>query len=208
MGGTTPDLEEYCALREKIDPSTPINVMIRPRGGDFVYNDDQFEEMKNDISRFERALRSNDGFVCGILTTDNRVDFTRCGELLQCSAKARDGVPRHFTYHRAFDEIGGLSEMVDEGQRLQEFGFRAILTSGGKGNAMDRAPMLFELQKKSGRLDIVVGGGVRSSNLEYLKNETSARWYHSSAIIGHGDNASLEEIRAMKKILSDIIEDE
>jgi copper homeostasis protein len=207
VGGTTPDLEDYRTLRHKINPSIPINVMIRPRGGDFNYSNDEFETMKDDIDRFKPVLGPNDGFVCGILTTENRVDFPRCQELLRRSSIARGGTPGHFTYHRAFDEIGSLTEMVNDERRLYDSGFKSILTSGGKGNATDKVPLLFELQKQAERLDIIVGGGVRASNLQILKRETFARWYHSSAITGSGDNTNLEEVRAMKRILSNIVED-
>jgi len=72
--------------------------MIRPRGGDFIYSTDEFEEMKNDINRYGNHLGPNDGFVCGILTIANRVDFTRCEELLQLSSTAPVEKRRPFTF--------------------------------------------------------------------------------------------------------------
>jgi copper homeostasis protein len=190
LGGTTPLISTFQSVKEAV--KIPVNVMIRPRGMDFVYDDDEFLQMKKGIERFARA----DGFVFGILR-DGKVDIERCRILVE---KA-EGKP--CTFHRAFDEIPE-SQMMAELEVLVSCGFKSVLTSGGRKNALEGRKILAELvEAAKKRIDIIVGGGVRSSNLEMLRRETSAGWFHSSAIVEPGGEvASRDEVTRLTEIMN------
>ena len=117
LGGTTPLISTFQSIKEAV--KIPVNVMIRPRGMDFIYDDDEFLQMKKDIESFAGA----DGFVFGILR-DGKVDEERCRVLVEKS----EGRP--CTFHRAFDEIPE-SQMMAELEVLVRCGFKSVLTSGG-----------------------------------------------------------------------------
>jgi copper homeostasis protein len=187
VGGLTPPVE---FLRETRQGTTiPINVMIRPRPGDFIYSEDDFIQMKSEIQRFKPEAS---GFVFGILDDKNHVDEARNTELVKLAA------PLPCTFHRAFDQVSDMSRAV---QQLIECGFASILTSGGQSNAMLGAEKIAELEKEWGhRIKLILGGGVRSTNIEALKETTKARWYHSAAIIRPGEAADAEEITKLKTL--------
>jgi copper homeostasis protein len=159
---------------------------------DFIYDDDEFLQMKKDIESFAGA----DGFVFGILR-DGKVDEERCRVLVE---KAEG---RPCTFHRAFDEISE-SQMMAELEVLVRCGFKGVLTSGGRKNALEGRKILGELvEAAKGRIDIIVGGGVRSSNLEMLRRETNAGWFHSSAIVDpSGEVASRDEVTRLCEIVN------
>lgn len=185
VGGTTPDYATFCSLRDQF--TIPIFIMIRPRGGDFVYSDAEFEQMKIDISRF-KALAN--GFVFGSLRADNRVDTTRTKELVHLAR------PLPCTFHRAFDETHDQYEALED---IIGCGCTNILTSGGATNALAGSSTLQQLiLRAKQRICIIPGGGVRSSNLERLKQETSATTFHSSAILNDVSVASANEIQQLK----------
>ena len=118
--------------------------------------------------------------------------------------QAAEGRP--CTFHRAFDEIAE-EEMEGELEVLIECGFRAVLTSGGKGGAVvgKGKGLLGRLVRRArGRIDVIVGGGVRSANIEGLWRETGATSWHSSAIVGDGDVASAGEVRMLREFIDGI----
>jgi copper homeostasis protein len=190
LGGTTPLISTFQSVKKAV--KIPVNVMIRPRGMDFVYDDDEFLQMKKDIESFTGV----DGFVFGILR-DGKVDEERCRVLVEKS----EGRP--CTFHRAFDEIPE-SQMMAELEVLVRCGFKSVLTSGGRKNALEGRKVLGELvEAAKGRIDIIAGGGVRSSNLEMLRKETSAGWFHSSAIVDPGGEvASRDEVTRLTEIVN------
>lgn len=184
VGGTTPSLEDVKTVTSTT--TLPVYVMIRQRGGDFVYSDEEVERMKTDVKRF-KDLTS--GFVFGILDGEGKVDVERCREVMDCA----EGMP--WTFHRAFDEAAAMTEAME---RIEELGIAAILTSGGKVNAVEGADALATLVAKSeSKPSIIVGGGVRSSNIEELKRTTRATLFHSSALVDDTGVASKDEIRKM-----------
>jgi copper homeostasis protein len=163
--------------------------MIRPRSGDFIYSDEEFLQMKKDIENFKAEAS---GFVFGILTEGNQLDRERNTELVQLAA------PLPCTYHRAFDQV---QDMFEATEQIIECGFKSILTSGGPSNAVDGAKTVAELQKKLGdKIEFILGGGVRSGNIGFLKRRTNADWYHSAAITKPGETVDTNEIEQLKRI--------
>lgn len=172
--------------------------MIRPRGGDFHYSTDELEMMQRDLLAFREVqagdINCDDGFVFGILNEKGRIDEQSCRMLLRAAAK------QPCTFHRAFDAIP-QEEMEAQLEILIALGFKSVLTSGGQKDALAGKAMLSKLVAMAGtRIQIVVGGGVRSSNLLALQ-DTGAMWYHSSAAVGDGNASDPEELQAMKNIM-------
>jgi copper homeostasis protein len=185
-GGTTPDFEIVKQLRNKID--IPVFVMIRPRGGDFTYSDAEFEQMKSEIIMM-KSLKV-DGFVFGILDKNDEVDIKRNQQLVEIAK------PYPCTFHRAFDRAKDLENSLEQ---VIGCGFKTILTSGQKPNVSEGKENLKTLVELSnGRIEILVGGGLRSTNIQEIRDFTGAVYFHSSAIIDGGTFASADEIIALK----------
>jgi copper homeostasis protein len=194
-GGTTPPTSWLRELKSKID-DIPIFVMIRPRGRDFIYSDAEFEEMKSQIREFQAI--GADGFVFGMLREEDdgcSVDMERMAELVRLAA------PAPCTFHRAFDlledPMRGLEDVISTG-------CRAILSSGGEATAEDGIEALRRLvEKADGRILIVAGGGVRSTNCERIRQVSNVEYLHSSAVVGDGEHApvDVEEVKSMKALL-------
>ncbi|WP_213278582.1 copper homeostasis protein CutC [Chryseobacterium indologenes] len=185
-GGTTPDFETMKKLREKIN--IPIFVMIRPRGGDFTYSDSEFEQMKNELVHL-KSLQA-DGFVFGILNENDEVNVEQNKTLVELAA------PLPCTFHRAFDRAANLEESLE---KAIECGFTTILTSGQKPNVSEGKENIKKLIELSdGRIEILVGGGLRSSNIEEIRAVTNAEYFHSSAITDGGAFANPAEVVTLK----------
>lgn len=185
-GGTTPNFETTKQLREKI--SIPIFVMIRPRGGDFTYSDAEFEQMKSELIQLKSL--NIDGFVFGILDENDEVNIEQNKELIELAK------PYQCTFHRAFDRAKGLESSLE---KVIDCGFKTILTSGQKANVSEGKENLKKLVELSnGRIEILVGGGLRSTNIEDIKGITKAKYFHSSAITDGGAFANADEVVALK----------
>ena len=185
-GGLTPSFEQLTLLRRKID--LPSFVMIRPRGGGFVYTASELQEMKDNILRFKDIA---DGFVFGVLDESGKIDVERNTQLVRLAG------PKPCTLHRAFDTTPDLDQALEDAIRC---GFRTILTSGGQTNAIAGMETIVGLVEQcQGRIEIMPGGGVRSSNIELLKLTTKSQWFHSSAIVGDGETADIDEVRSLKR---------
>ncbi|MDI5950614.1 copper homeostasis protein CutC [Flavobacterium yafengii] len=185
-GGTTPDFEITKAVRNTL--SIDLNVMIRPRGGNFVYSDFEFEQMKSEISTFKKL--EVDGFVFGILNEDGSLNELQNAELVALAN------PLPCTFHRAFD---GMINKFQALESLIECGFKTILTSGEETNVVDGIDVLATLvEKANNRITIMPGGGLRSTNVRLLKEKTKAVFYHSSAITDSGEIANQQEIQSIK----------
>ncbi|WP_326984555.1 copper homeostasis protein CutC [Chryseobacterium sp. MYb264] len=185
-GGTTPGFETAKHLREKIN--IPIFVMIRPRGGDFTYSDAEFEQMKSELTQLKSL--NVDGFVFGILDENDEVNVERNKELVKLAK------PYPCTFHRAFDRAKDLENSLEE---VIDCGFKTILTSGQRPNVSEGKDNLKKLVELSnGRIEILVGGGLRSTNIQELRDFTKAGYFHSSAITDGGVFAVAEEVVALK----------
>jgi len=189
-GGITPQPELIRKVKSKL--KIPARIMIRPRAGNFIYNDSEFEEMKNSINHC--SVLGMDGVVFGVLEENNLIDKRRCTELVQLAK------PMHATFHRAFDEVKNPVEALEE---IIECGFDRILTSGQKQTAVEGAKIISELiiQAKE-RIIIMPGGGVRAENILEIKNRTGAKEFHSAAVNLQTMLPEENEIRQMKNLLS------
>ena len=170
-GGTTSSYGFIKAAREKLN--IQLYPIIRPRGGDFFYSDDEFEIMKTDISTCKEL--GCDGVVIGILNADGTVDKQRCKQLVELA------YPLGVTFHRAFDRATDASKALED---IIDTGCERILTSGQRPNATDGAELIAALIKQAdGRIIIMPGSGVRSDNIVALAEKTGAVEFHSSARI-------------------------
>jgi copper homeostasis protein len=167
LGGITPSEELMWAARKKLQ--IPIFVMIRPRGGDFVYTDAEFTAMKSGIAAAKKHRM--DGVVLGILREDRCVDVQRTRELV---ALAR---PLPTTFHRAFDESAEMRQALED---VIQTGAKRILTSGSAKNAFEGATVLADLVAAAGdRITIIPGAGINASNIAQVAKVTGAREFHS-----------------------------
>jgi copper homeostasis protein len=185
-GGTTPSFETTQSVQKEL--SVDLYVMIRPRGGDFVYSDIEFEQMKIEILQFKKL--KVDGFVFGILNEDGSINKERNAALVTLAN------PLPCTFHRAFDVAGNVFQSLED---VIHCGFKTILTSGQGKNVVDGINVLAQLvEKANNRIVIMPGGGLRSSNIGLLKEKTKAVFYHSSAIVDGSETANADEVKALK----------
>ena len=158
LDGLTPDYE---SAKRTIDTlNIPIFILIRPREGDFVYSNEEFELIKNDIVKFKEM--GCKGIVSGVLSTDQSIDIKRTKELVELSR------PLDFTFHRAFDIV---SNPLKEIEKLIEIGVNRVLTSGQKEKAVDGLVLLKQLNIISkNRIKIMPGSGINKSNIVNFLN--------------------------------------
>jgi copper homeostasis protein len=168
-GGLTPSAGFTRAVRERV--ALALFVMIRPRGGDFLYSDAEFEFMKEDI-RVAKSLGA-DGVVFGLLTEDGRIDVARTRELVEIAE------PLETTFHRAFD----LSENLDRAlEDVVATGARRILTSGGAQTVLEGLDQIRKLVEAArDRIIIMAGSGIQSGNLRQVLTATLVAEVHASA---------------------------
>ena len=171
-GGTTPSYGTIKILKENL--RIPIAVMIRPRCGDFVYSNLEFQAMKEDI-KVCKSL-GVEGVVFGILDDENEIDIARTRELLSLSN------PLKVTFHKAIDNTCDIRASVS---KLMDIGVHRILTSGGALRAEDSLILLKELILMTGnKLEIVVAGKVTKQNIDSIDSILGARAYHGRLIVG------------------------
>ena len=169
IGGVTPSAGLIKEAR-KIE-GLILNVIIRPRGGDFLYNEYEIACMEEDI-RLCKTL-GVDGVVIGALTPDGDVDTATCKRLIAAS----DGMS--VTFHRAFDMCRNPRKSLEE---LITLGCHRVLTSGQAATAQAGIPLLRELvEQANGRIIIMPGCGVSSANAAAILQATGAKEIHASA---------------------------
>jgi len=174
-GGTTPSFGQVLMARKLLH--IKLYVLIRPRPGDFLYNDLDFEIMMADVRNCIEA--GCDGIVVGILNADGTIDKKRNGELVRLAKQWGLGV----TFHRAFDMCADMYQALED---IIELGFERILTSGGKTTAMEGANTINHLvEQAAGRIIIMAGSGVSENNAADLVHFTGVNEIHSSARTRH-----------------------
>ena len=167
-GGTTPSLGLFSFLRKRL--SIPIMVMIRPRGGDFIYSADELEVMATDILLLKEAGAS--GFVFGVLTPDGQVNEAACKQLIEQTG----GLP--CTFHRAIDVSVSIFDALES---VIACGFKRVLTSGGSNTVVEGMPVIQSMLEQAGhRIVVMPGGGTRVDLLDSLVQTGFLKEIHSS----------------------------
>lgn len=168
-GGTTPCYGFIKAARAKLD--IELYCMIRPRDGDFIYSDEEFEIMKTDVQNAKHL--GCDGVVIGMLNKDGSVDKERSKKLVELA------YPMGVTFQRAFDRVKDPFTALED---VIETGCERILTSGLVPNCLDGAPLIAKLvQQANERIVIMPGSGLRSANVIDVATITGATEFHTSA---------------------------
>ncbi len=170
-GGTTPSHGQILQARKLLH--IKLFVLIRPRAGDFLYTDLEYEIMMADIRYCIDA--GCDGVVIGMLNADGTIDKPRCLEMVRLAKQWGLGV----TFHRAFDMCNDLHQALED---IIEIGCDRVLTSGGKSTAMEGATVLNHLvTEAAGRISIMPGAGVNEANIADIVRFTKVTETHSSA---------------------------
>ena len=192
-GGTTPSAGVMDAVRRKLN--IDVMVMIRPRGGDFVYSAEDYDAMKTDIMTAKRL--GMDGVVLGILDMEGRIDVSRCRELILLAK------PMQVTCHRAFDLTPDAMEALEA---CIGAGFDRILTSGRATDALKGKELLARLVASAqGRISILAGVGINSSNVTEIIQTTGVTEVHFSARVWQESDAARHnnDIRLTDQLPSD-----
>jgi len=167
LGGTTPSYGSIALTRKNL--TIKVNVLIRPRSGDFLYSEMEFRTIKEDIIMAKQL--GVDGIVCGVLLSNGQVDIVQTRELVELAR------PLSFTFHRAFDRTPDPTAALED---VIATGADVILTSGQMAKAADATMLLTLLvQKANGRISIMPGSGVNADNISLLLN-TGATEFHLS----------------------------
>ena len=168
-GGTTPSYGMIRNARENI--SIALNVIIRPRGGDFLYSESEIKEMIYDIQAAKEL--GADGLVFGCLNPDGTVDMKTMSRLMEAAGDTP------VTFHRAFDHTNDPFKALED---IISLGCARILTSGCRPTALEGADLLSQLVEKAGeRIIIMPGCGVRENNIAEIARLSGAREFHFSA---------------------------
>ncbi|MDT2730722.1 copper homeostasis protein CutC [Streptococcus parauberis] len=178
VGGTTPSfgvIKEACQLLQ--EKSITVATMIRPRGGDFIYNDIELRAMEEDMIKAIEA--GSDALVLGCLTSENLLDTDAIEQLLPAS----QGLP--LVFHMAFDAIPE-EEQKTSIDALIDYGFVRILLHGGSASQSiyDNINHIKDLiNYADGRIELMIGGGVTAANAEELSQMTGTKVVHGTKII-------------------------
>lgn len=190
VGGITPKHEDILKAKKLLH--IPLHIIIRPRAGDFNYTISEIETIKKDIE-FCKQHHIN-GVVFGILNNDKKIDADINKELVELAGTMST------TFHRAIDECDNIQEAVND---IVSLGFKRVLTSGGKKNAIEGVHVIKSLQNEHQKNIIIIpGGGIRHSNIKELIHQTHCIEYHSAAITNKTDLVNIEEVKQLKTMLS------
>ena len=186
MDGLTPSAE---MMAEAIGLGIPVQVLIRPREGDFVYDEAEIETMLKEI-RLAKRLGAN-GVVIGALKSDGSIDE----ETIRCLVSEATGLS--ITFHRAFDVCSQPTEALEQ---IVSLGCHRLLTSGQAPSAEQGIPLIKRLVEQSGgRLIIMPGAGVNQENARRILSETGAHEIHGS--LRRNGSTDSELVRAVKNSL-------
>lgn len=169
-GGTTPSYGDIIIAREVLN-TTKLHVIIRPRGGDFLYSPLEQRIMLKDIDNARRL--GADGVVFGCLTAEGDIDITLMKQLMEAAGDMS------VTFHRAFDVCRNPQKALED---IIGLGCNRILTSGQQPTAEQGIPLLKELEKQAaGRIILLAGCGVNETNIAHIAKETGIHEFHFSA---------------------------
>ena len=168
-GGTTPSYGQIALAKRNL--TIEIWPIIRPRGGDFLYSDMEFNLMIEDIKAC--GSLQCEGIVIGILSADGSIDIERCKTLIELAK------PMPVAFHRAFDMSNDMEKALED---LIELGIVRVLSSGGATSAFSGMEQLAKLVKQAdGRITIMPGAGINAGNIKELYSQTGATEFHASA---------------------------
>ena len=175
VGGVTPSLS---LVKEVLSSSAiPVNVMIRPRGGDFVYSEEEISRMISDIrvlGSLNVSGKRINGYVFGCLTPENEVDMPAMKRLM---AEA-SGKP--VTFHRAFDQVANPEKALED---IISLGCTHLLTSGNMEDAfVGRFNIAHLVEQAAGRIFIIAGKGIRPQNLKQIATDSKAPQFHGTSL--------------------------
>ena len=177
IGGCTPTLPVFKQVQRDCK-GVKINVLIRPRFGDFLYTEDEIQAMCEDIAMF-RDLGAN-GVVIGALTPDGDLDIEVMKRMMACAGDM------DVTLHRAFDMTRDPFKTLEE---AIELGCKTILTSGQQSNVVEGKDLLKEVyEKAAGRIDIMAGCGVKKWNIQEIHDHTGIVVFHTTGRKGALDS--------------------
>jgi copper homeostasis protein len=189
VGGITPTSSDIIEIRKLVH--IPLHIIIRPRAGNFVYDNEEIEMMKNTILFCKQ--HDIDGVVFGILKSDNSININSNKELVELAK------PMSVTFHRAIDECIDIETAFNE---IIELGFDKVLTSGGEKNALQGIETLKKCQEKfEEKITIIPGGGIRSNNIEFIIKESNCKQFHSAALTDSIDITDMLEVKKLKEYL-------
>ncbi len=172
VGGVTPseELTLACIAALKI----PIMAMVRPRGGNFVYSETEFEQMKQNIAFFKKAGVA--GVVFGILDEKNEVELAQTRQLAELAQ------PLFVTFHKAIDDTPDPVSALES--LMQVPGIQRVLTSGGKDTALEGAEVLRKMRNVAeGEIKILAAGKVTKENLMQVHSAVRTSEYHGKRIV-------------------------
>lgn len=181
IGGLTPS---YGLMKQaKSIEDIEIFIMIRPRSGDFLYDEMEYDTMKNDIEVVKEM--GFDGIVTGMLLEDGRIDLEKMKEIVELAK------PLKVVLHRAFDDAkepeGNIPDLID-------MGIERILTSGQRENALEGIEYIANIQKLYGeKITIMPGTGINGGNIEEIYNKTGCTNYHMSGKVDIGSKMKYRE---------------
>lgn len=179
-GGTTPSYGQV-ALAVKL-LKIKVFVLIRPRAGDFLYSDLEFDIMKQDILMCKHL--KCDGIVIGLLQKDGQIDYERTKELVSLAA------PMEVTFHRAFDQCKDPEKAIEA---IIQTGCKRILTSGMKESVATGIENIGRfIRQANGRIIIMPGGGVKAANINEIRERTGAMEFHTSAKKTQGSSMTFQ----------------
>lgn len=193
-GGLTPSYGMIEAVVKAV--GIPVNVMIRPHPKSFVYPKEEIELMKKDIAMV-RELGAN-GVVLGALTNKGEI----CEESLQELLASCDGLD--VTFHRAIDELDDIVEGIRLLSKYSQI--KTVLTSGGKGAISQNGPVLRDMIKNAGHIQIMLGGGLSLENVRPLLTELGAVQCHFGTAVRHNKSVFGELDEAKLKSLVKLIQ--
>ena len=196
VGGITPS---YGLIKKVIhDVTIPVHVLIRPRSGDFMYSNEEFEIMKHNIKLCKHLGAK--GIVSGILNSNLTIDIKRTQELVELSK------PMAFTYHRAFDWVVNPIESLEQ---LEQIGVHSVLTSGQELSAENGISLLKELKDQT-RITMIPGGGIHKDNVQlfldagFSEIHLSATKQHQTIEVPRIPMNSLKHYEETQQTISDI----
>lgn len=173
LGGITPDHDLIRTAINKI--KIPVKIMIRPRGGDFIYSDSEIDRMKSDI-KYCKSIGVEE-VVLGALNNDEKVDYSLTQHL------AKLAIPMKVTFHKAIDEVSNYMNALKTLSTMQNIG--SVLTSGTKENALAGKDYIkIASEEFSETLNIIAAGSITNTNLKKIHSELNMKEYHGKKIVG------------------------